>query len=100
MFISEAFTNKSINMAPNMITNLIPLIIFVVIFYLFLIRPQQQKAKKHLEMLKNLKKGDKVETAGGIIAIVKKKNEKDVVLEISDGVKVKVLLETIKSRID
>jgi preprotein translocase subunit YajC len=37
------------------------------IFYFVLLRPQQQQRKKHEEEIKNVKKGDKIVTAGGII---------------------------------
>ena len=40
------------------------------IFYLFLIRPQQKQRKQHEETIYNLKKGDEVVTAGGIIGPV------------------------------
>ncbi len=40
------------------------------IFYLILIRPQQKQRRSHEEALRNLKKGDEVVTAGGIIGEV------------------------------
>jgi preprotein translocase subunit YajC len=39
----------------------------IVIFYFLLIRPQNQRMKKHKAMLEALKKGDTVLTQGGII---------------------------------
>lgn len=49
---------------------LIQLALFAVIFYVFLIRPQRQAAKRHQAMLAALQKGDRVITEGGIIAEV------------------------------
>ncbi len=40
---------------------------FVAIFYFILIRPQRQQQKKHDEMLKQIKRGDEIVTAGGIV---------------------------------
>ncbi len=40
------------------------------IFYFLLIRPQQAQKKKHEEALRNIKRGDQVVTAGGIVAEV------------------------------
>jgi len=40
---------------------------FVAIFYFILIRPQRQQAKRHEEMLKQVKKGDEIVTSGGIV---------------------------------
>lgn len=37
------------------------------IIYFFMIRPQQKQRKTHEERLKNLKRGDMVVTAGGIV---------------------------------
>jgi preprotein translocase subunit YajC len=41
-----------------------------VIFWFLLIRPQRQQQRRHEEMLKALKKGDEVATAGGIVGEV------------------------------
>ena len=74
----------------NMLVSFLPLILMFVIFYVLLIRPQQKKQKEHEVMLKNLKKGDKVVTSGGIIGnvigvsddkIVRKVGEDEVKLE-------------------
>jgi preprotein translocase subunit YajC len=40
---------------------------FIAIFYFILIRPQRQQARKHEEMLKQVKRGDEVVTAGGLV---------------------------------
>lgn len=40
------------------------------IFYFLLIRPQQAQKKKHEEALRNIKRGDQIVTAGGIIGEV------------------------------
>ena len=41
-----------------------------VIFYFLIIRPQQKQRKRHEEALKNLRRGDRVVTAGGLIGEV------------------------------
>ena len=40
------------------------------IFYFVMIRPQQKQRKQHEERLRNLKRGDEVVTAGGIVGKV------------------------------
>jgi preprotein translocase subunit YajC len=40
------------------------------IFYFLIIRPQQKQRKNHEEALRNLKRGDRIVTAGGLIAEV------------------------------
>jgi preprotein translocase subunit YajC len=52
-------------------SSLLPFLIQVVaifaIFYFLLIRPQQKQRRQHEEALRNIKRGDEVVTAGGII---------------------------------
>ena len=73
----------------------IPLILIFVIFYFFLIRPQQKKVKDHKIMVENLKRGDKVVTAGGIIGTVDRVIDNDKVeVSISDDVKVEIIKAT------
>ncbi len=66
----------------------------MVVFYFVLIRPQQKKQKETDALLKSLKKGQKVRTTGGIrgeIVDFKEENGDEVVLMISDRVKVNIL---------
>lgn len=44
--------------------------LIVVIFYFLLIRPQRTQQRQHETMLKALKKGDEIVTAGGIVGEV------------------------------
>ena len=78
----------------------IPLILIFVIFYFFLIRPQQKRVREHKDMVKNLKRGDEVITSGGIIGKVDRVYEDDKLeIEISDGVKVNVIKNTVLSHL-
>lgn len=74
---------------------LIPLGLLFVIFYFLLLRPQQKKAKAHQDMLKTLRPGDHVVTAGGILGVVDKVSEKEVSIEIANNVKVRVIKSTV-----
>lgn len=74
---------------------LVPLGLLFVIFYFLLIRPQQKKAKSHQDMLKTLRPGDHVVTAGGILGTVDKVSEKEVSVEIANNVKVRVVKATV-----
>ena len=78
----------------------IPLILIFVIFYFFLIRPQQKRVREHKTMTQNLKRGDEVITSGGIIGTVDRVFEDDrIELNISDGVKVQVIKNTIQGHL-
>ena len=76
-------------------------LIFVVM-YLLLIRPQRKKQKEHERLLKDLKKGDKVITSGGmfgtIFAIDEERNR--VVIKINDTTKLEFLKSSIAARVD
>lgn len=54
--------------------SLLPFLLQIVaifgIFYFLIIRPQQTQKKKHEEALRNLKRGDRVVTFGGIVGEV------------------------------
>jgi len=68
------------------IQQFLPLIIIFAIFYFILIRPQQQKQKKHKSMLDSLKNGDKVITIGGLYGIIREIKGDVLTLEIAKDV--------------
>jgi preprotein translocase subunit YajC len=71
---------------------LLPLILIFVVFYFLLIRPQQKKQKAHRELIANLRRGDRVVTAGGLIGqVTRVVDEKELMVEIAEGVRVRVL---------
>ena len=66
------------------------IILMFVIMYFFMIRPQR-KQQKELEKFRNeLKKGDKVITAGGIYGTIGEIEEKTVLLKVDGDVKIRV----------
>ena len=75
---------------------LIPLVLIFVIFYFLILRPQQKKTRAHQEVLKELRRGDRVVTAGGLLGTVDKIiNDGEISLEIADNVKVRVVKATV-----
>ncbi|MBI1355418.1 MAG: preprotein translocase subunit YajC [Acidobacteria bacterium] len=69
--------------AGGMTSNpLIPVILMVVVFYLVLFLPMRNRQRKHDEMLKNLKSGDKVVTNGGLIGVITGLSDKSVTLRV------------------
>jgi len=79
------------------LASLAPLVLIIVIFYFLLIRPQQKRLKAHRGMIDELKKGDKVITAGGIIGTIRDVSEDTVKLDIADKVRVTIKRDTITS---
>ena len=68
-----------------------PIILMVVLFYFMLIRPQQKRAKEHKVMLGNLKRGDNVVLSSGMLGKIVRVEDKEVGVEIAQGVTVKVV---------
>ncbi len=97
MFISQALAQPGGGGGGlGGIEGLMPFILIAVVFYFLLIRPQQKRQKDHKMMVANLRRGDQVVTAGGIIGTVSKvPSDSELVVEIAEGVKVKVARATI-----
>jgi len=71
----------------NIITLVGPFVLMFVVFYFLLIRPQQKKTKTRNNMLKALKKGDKVVTIGGLHGTIMEISDDIVVLRANDVTK-------------
>ena len=74
----------------GMVSTIIMFGAIFLIFYFMIIRPQQKKAKERDKLLSNLEKGDKVITSGGIHGIIAGIDEKTLLVQISENLKVKV----------
>ena len=62
----------------------------ILIMWLFMWRPESKRRKQMQEFLKNLKKGDKVITAGGIHATVKEVKETTLLIEVDSNVTLRI----------
>lgn len=65
------------------------------VFYFFIIRPQSKKQKEIQNKIAAIKKGDKIVTSGGIIAVVQSIEEDTVLAEVDSGVKVRFLKNAV-----
>ncbi|TCL65285.1 preprotein translocase subunit YajC [Hydrogenispora ethanolica] len=66
-------------------------LLFLGIFWVFLIMPQRKQQKQRDAMLKNLKKGDKVITVGGVHGeITDFDGDEDLRIRVTDKVELKV----------
>ena len=73
-------------------------VVMLLIFYVLLLRPQQKRQKEHQQAIENIRRGDTVVTAGGIVARVVKapaKDEPEVTLEIAKDIQIQVLKATL-----
>lgn len=72
------------------------IILMVVMFYFLLIRPQQKRFKEHQAMIDALKKGDKVVTSGGLIGTIDKLvSDKEIIVDLGNGLKVNAVRNTV-----
>lgn len=73
-----------------------------VLMYLLLIRPQRKKQKEHEALLKQIKKGDKVVTSGGLFGTIFAIDEEKgrIVLKIGENTKLEFLRTSIAAKVD
>ena len=74
---------------PSALGFLLPIFILVLMYFI-LIRPQSKKLKEHKQMLTELKVGDEISTAGGLLGKIIKVCESYIQLKISDNVDIKL----------
>lgn len=68
-----------------------------VVFYFLIIRPQNKKQKETKKMLEALKKGDKVQTIGGLRGTVWQLKEDSVIIKADDDAKLEFVRSAIAS---
>ena len=96
--------NTIIAMAPSgnggggsFISTIIMFGAIFLIFYFMIIRPQQKRSKEREKMLSNVQKGDKVVTSGGLHGTIAGLDEKTVLLQVGDNIKLKFERSAISS---
>ena len=81
----------------NIWMNVIFWVLLIAVIYFFMIRPASKRNKEAQKFKESLKKGSKVITAGGVYGIIDELNDTDVLLEIANGVKIKIDKNSIVS---
>jgi len=97
MFWSVAHAQAQTPAQPSALEMFIPFIFIFVIFYFLIIRPQAKRQKEAQKFINELKRGDEVITASGILGKIDGMTDQVVTLEIADGVKIKVVRSQISS---
>jgi len=92
MFVSPAYAQTGGGAGGFDLVALLPLVLIFVVFYFLIIRPQQKKMKDHKALVEGLRRGDRVVTSGGIIGTVAKvTGDREIAIEIADGVRVRAM---------
>lgn len=81
----------------NIWMNVIFWVLLIAVIYFFMIRPASKRNKEAQKFKESLKKGSKVITAGGVYGIIDEINDTFVLLEIANGVKIKIDKNSIVS---
>ncbi|MBI1262502.1 MAG: preprotein translocase subunit YajC [Rhizobiales bacterium] len=81
--------------ANEFLISMVPFIALFAIMYFLVLRPQQQRVKAHKALVDGVRRGDVVVTSGGIVGKVSKVEEAEVLVEIADGVKIRVIKATL-----
>ena len=71
-------------------TSIIMMAAVVLIFWLFMIRPQQKRQKELQQKRDALTTNDRIITSGGLYGTIKDIKETEFIVEIADGVRVRV----------
>jgi preprotein translocase subunit YajC len=102
MFITEALAQAAPGAPSNILGGgdiigfMLPMVAIMGVFYFFMIRPQQQKMKEQQKMLSQVTRGDTVVTHGGLIGkVVRVVDDRELLVEVGEGVKVRLLRQGI-----
>ncbi len=60
------------------------------LFYFLMIRPQRRRQKEHQKLVEELKRGDRVITAGGIYGVIESLSEDSIVVKVESGATIRV----------
>ena len=81
------------------IMNMGLVVVLVALFYVLLIMPQQRRFKEHSAMLSGLKKGDRIVTTGGLVGKIDTLiDDKEVLIDLGNNIKVTALRSMIQGR--
>ena len=75
--------------------SLLPIVMIFAIIYFLMIRPQQKRDQQHKAMLKALKPGDRVMTAGGIYGTLLEVNDDTVLMDLGNKVVITVARQSV-----
>jgi preprotein translocase subunit YajC len=83
----------------NALIGFLPIILIIVILYFLMILPQQRRAKKHNQMLADLKNGDRIVISGGIYGIITNVKERTFMVKISENTTIEIEKTSIAYKI-
>ncbi len=100
LFINDALADATAAAQPapgGGLAGLIFPIGLILILYFFMIRPQVKRQKEHRALVESLKKGDEVQTMGGLMGRITEVGENFIKVEVADGVEVTVRRSAVEA---
>jgi len=89
LFLAQATAGAG---APGgMMGMLVPMLIIFALFYFMMIRPQQRRQKEQQKMISELRAGQRVLFAQGLIGTITEAKPYTFMIEISNGVRIEVV---------
>ena len=90
-FLAQA-TSQPRNAPPQPgLSQMMPLLLGVgIIMYFLMIRPQNAEKRRHAEMLRSIKKNDRVVTASGILGVVHQIKDDEITLKVDESSNTKI----------
>ena len=76
--------------APWYLNQFFPILLIILVFYLFLWRTKRTDERKRTDMLGQLKRGDRVQTIGGILGTVIEARDSEVLLKVDESSNTKI----------
>jgi preprotein translocase subunit YajC len=96
LFISDAMAQSPAPGGDGGLS-LLFLVGMFVIMYFFLIRPQVKRQKEHKAMVESLKKGDEIQTMGGLMGKILELGDNFMKVEVADNVVVTVRKASVEA---
>ena len=95
--ISEAFADSpAAGGTGDAFMSFLPIILIFAIFYFLVMRPHSKRMKAHREKISAIHRGDRIITGGGLIGtVVKISDDNEVLVDLGEGTKVRVVKSTI-----
>lgn len=89
-FINDALAEAAPASGTGGMMGLIFPIGLMLILYFFMIRPQVKRQKAHRALVESLKKGDEIQTSGGLMGRLTEVGENFVKVDVADGLEVTI----------
>ena len=96
MFVTPAYAQGAGGGGGDILIQMLPFVLIFAIMYFLIIKPQQTRVKQHREMISNVRRGDTVVTAGGVIGkVTRVKDDNELEVEIAEGTRIRIVKSTL-----